>query len=74
MNYREPVGGIGVRELPERITEAMKELEARFPKLGVTLMVFDFGESGGMAYGSNANRADMVRAMLEFIDKNIGSR
>jgi len=36
------------------------------PGLGITLLVFDYGADGTMAYGSTAPRKDMVRALMEF--------
>ncbi len=39
--------------------------------VGFTLLVFDFGEAGtgNLAYLSNAQRSDMLKAMREFIAK-----
>lgn len=39
------------------------------PGFGFALMVFTLGEHGAMFYISNAQRADMVQAMQEFIRK-----
>jgi hypothetical protein len=39
------------------------------PGMGFALMLFDLGPSGWMTYISSANRADMIRAMREFILK-----
>ncbi len=36
-------------------------------KIGFAVLVFDFGEGGGLAYISNAWREDMIEAMKEFI-------
>lgn len=39
------------------------------PGWGFALLVFTFGGGGTMTYISNAQRADMVKAMQEFIAK-----
>jgi hypothetical protein len=39
---------------------------------GFVLLVFNFGEGGFMNYISNADRADVVRSMREFIAKEEG--
>ena len=39
------------------------------PNVGFTLLLFDFGAEGNMAYISTANRDDMIKAMHEFIEK-----
>lgn len=40
------------------------------PKMGFALLLFDFGERGGLYYTSNAERASVLTAMQEFIEKN----
>jgi hypothetical protein len=37
--------------------------------VGFAVLIFDFGAGGNLAYVSNAQRADMVKAMREFITK-----
>jgi hypothetical protein len=39
-------------------------------RMGFALLLFDFGERGGMYYTSNAERASVLTAMHEFIEKN----
>lgn len=39
------------------------------PGVGFTLLVFDFGPEGSLAYISNANRRDMLNALKEFLVK-----
>lgn len=47
------------------------ELKAALPKdVGFAVLVFDFGPKGNLAYVSNAHRADMLKAMQEFIAKH----
>lgn len=40
------------------------------PNVGFTLLMFDYGENGNMFYLSSAQRADMIKAMEEFLSKN----
>lgn len=40
------------------------------PGMGFALLLFDFGAGGGMYYTSNAQRADVLTAMQEFVEKN----
>ena len=58
----------------EQLANAMGNLQKQFPGLGITLMIFNFGEKGTMSYISNAERGDMIEAMLEFIDKNLDGK
>lgn len=37
--------------------------------VGFTLLMFDFGTDGNIAYLSNAKRDDMCRALREFLSK-----
>lgn len=68
--YTSPVGGMGTGVLPAKLQAAMDDLNKRFPGLGVTLFVFDFGgPMKGISYISNAERADMVRALREWLQK-----
>lgn len=43
--------------------------EAMGRVIGFALLTFDMGKGGHLAYVSNADRGDMVRAMKEFIAK-----
>jgi hypothetical protein len=54
-------------DLMNALAFALREI---LPGLGFTLLVFDFNriEGGRMNYISNANRADMMKAMREFVD------
>ena len=38
-------------------------------KVGFALLIFDFGEDGNLAWVSNAEREDMIKALQEFIEK-----
>lgn len=37
--------------------------------VGYALLVFDFGDDGNLAYVSNANRADMIRALEDLVKR-----
>ena len=66
--YREPVNGVGVRDLPSRLREAITAVEGIMPpRTGVIVFAFDFGGGGGMSYISNAQRADAIAALKEWI-------
>ncbi len=40
-------------------------------KCGFLLMLFGWGDGGHLAYFSNAQRADVVRVLQEFIDREM---
>ena len=42
---------------------AMDALKEVFPGMGITLMVFDYGDMGRMNYISTAKREDMLKAI-----------
>lgn len=51
-----------------------KEIKERLPeKMGFALLTYEFGdaEDRKMMYISNSNREDVLKAMLEFVDKNL---
>jgi hypothetical protein len=69
--YTVPVGGIAADVLPAKLRTAIEGLQQQFPKLGITLFVFDFlNAGGGISYISNAERGDMIRAVREWLRKN----
>jgi hypothetical protein len=57
-----------VRLLGKEIAGEMDDLSSGTP-LGFMLMVFDFKPGGFCAYVSNAQRADMVKALREQADR-----
>ena len=66
--YREPVNGIGVRVLPEKMREAICAVQSIMPVgTGVIVFAFDFGNTGGMSYISNAQREGAIAALKEWI-------
>lgn len=59
-------------EIPPDVLKAMRDHAARLesnmpPGWGFTILFFTYGEGGSMAYISSAQRADMLKAMYEFI-------
>ena len=51
-----------------------KERKERLPeKMGFALLAYEFGDIDDrkMMYISNSNREDVLKAMLEFVDKNL---
>ncbi len=61
------VAGIG-RAIGESVDG---EFGAR--RVGYAVLLFDFGDSGTMAYASNAKRDDMIKALAELLVKLRGS-
>lgn len=65
--YREPVNGMGVRILPEKMRDAMKAVQHIMPpNTGIIVFAFDFN-GGGMGYISNAVREDAIASLKEWI-------
>lgn len=65
-------------EREKQINEALqliaKEIKEKLPeKMGFALLAYEFGdaEDRRMMYISNSNREDVIKAMLEFCDKNL---
>lgn len=56
----------------DHMNAVMKALCGLFPGSGVALLVFAFGDAKRMNFISNAERADMIAAMKEFIARNEG--
>lgn len=51
-----------------------KEIKEKLPeRMGFALLTYEFGEGEDkrMMYVSNSNREDVIKAMLEFVDKNL---
>jgi hypothetical protein len=61
-----------VRGYAGAIDGSLREMTGQ--RIGYCLMLFDFGESGSLAYGSNAQRADMIKTLDEFREKLRSSR
>lgn len=41
------------------------------PGMGFTLFLFEYGSGGNMFYASSAKREDMVRSLVEFVEKQL---
>lgn len=51
-----------------------KEIDQKLPEgMGFALLAYEFGEVDNkkMLYVSNSNREDVLKAMLEFVNKNL---
>lgn len=58
------------------LQDIMKDIKKKLPEgMGFTLLAYEFGDKEGrrMLYASNSNREDVMKAMLEFIDKNLNN-
>lgn len=42
-------------------------VQATGQRIGITVLVFEFGERGNLAYISNAQRADMIAAVKQWL-------
>ena len=56
------------------LQEIMQDIKNKLPEgMGFALLTYEFGDKEGrrMLYASNSNREDVMKAMLEFVDKNL---
>ena len=56
------------------LQEIMQDIKNKLPEgMGFTLLAYEFGDKDGrrMLYASNSEREDVLKAMLEFVDKNL---
>jgi len=61
----------GIGEAIGHALDQHAERHPRSPRIGFTLMLFDFGSPPGfMTYISSADRSTMLEAMEEFLDKH----
>lgn len=67
--YREPVGGIGVRDLPHVMGALAMYIEQRFPGLAFVLVVTEFRDGAGAAHVSNCERDSVVAVLREYCDE-----
>ena len=54
--------------------EIAKEIKEKLPEgMGFALLAYEFGDTDDrkMMYISNSNREDVLKAILEFVDKNL---
>ena len=62
------------QEVNDMLQEIMQEIKNKLPEgMGFTLLAYEFGDKDGrrMLYASNSKREDVLKAMLEFVDKNL---
>lgn len=62
------------KQANEALQSIAKEIKEKLPEnMGFALLAYEFGEAEDkrMLYVSNSNREDVMRAMVEFLDKNI---
>lgn len=58
----------------DMLQEIVREIDAKLPEgMGFALLAYEFGDKDGrrMLYASNSNREDVLKAMLEFVNKNL---
>lgn len=62
------------KQANDMLQEIVKEVDAKLPEgMGFALLAYEFGDKDGrrMLYASNSNREDVLKAMLEFVNKNL---
>ena len=62
------------KQASDMLQEIVREVDAKLPEgMGFALLAYEFGDKDGrrMLYASNSNREDVLKAMLEFVDKNL---
>lgn len=58
------------------LQEIIQEIKNKLPEgMGFALLTYEFGDKEGrrMLYASNSNREDVIKVMLEFVDKNLNN-
>ena len=58
------------------LQDISNEIKNKLPEgMGFALLAYEFGdgENRRMLYISNSNREDVLKAMLEFVDKNLNN-
>ena len=62
------------QEANDVLQSIAKDIKEKLPEnMGFALLAYEFGEAEDkrMLYVSNSNREDVMKAMVEFLDKNI---
>lgn len=62
------------KQANEALQAIAKEIKEKLPEsMGFALLTYEFGdaENRRMMYISNSNREDVLKAMLEFVNKNL---
>lgn len=62
------------QQTSEMLQSIMNDIKEKLPEnMGFCVLAYEFGDAEGrrMLYASNSNREDVMKAMLEFVDKNL---
>lgn len=62
------------QEANEVLQSIAKDIKEKLPEnMGFALLAYEFGEAEDkrMLYVSNSNREDVMKAMVEFLEKNV---
>lgn len=62
------------KQANEALQAIAKEIKEKLPEsMGFALLAYEFGDEDDrrMMYISNSNREDVLKAMLEFVNKNL---
>lgn len=62
------------QQVSNTLQDIAKDISDKLPeKMGFALLTYEFGDGDDkrMLYVSNSNREDVLKAMLEFIEKNV---
>lgn len=64
------------QQVSNTLQEIARDISNKLPeKMGFALLTYEFGDDDNrrMLYVSNSNREDVLKAMLEFVDKNVNN-
>ena len=62
------------QQASDMLQDIAKDIQEKLPDgMGFMLMAYEFGDAEGRKtlYVSNSNRADVMKAMVEFLEKNL---
>lgn len=62
------------QETHDLLQDIAKDIQDKLPNgMGFMLMAYEFGDAEGRKtlYVSNSNRGDVMKAMIEFLEKNL---
>ena len=62
------------KQANETLQSIAKDIKEKLPEnMGFALLAYEFGEAEDkrMLYVSNSNREDVMKAMVEFLEKNV---
>ena len=64
------------QQVSNTLQEIARDISNKLPeKMGFALLTYEFGDDNNrrMLYVSNSNREDVLKAMLEFVEKNVNN-